>query len=161
MPTHREIASAMIVALRKRPCRHPKARGVRVSVFIEGERQSRHRKIASKVLGRRLLRGEQVHHRDGNQYNNDPRNLAVMPSGSAHARLHSEQRRVGYRIHVASVEEVALIEAVPLCLWHGVHCRLVCYGPQVARCEALRAAANDERKGEDEKADHENAAARR
>lgn len=37
-----------------------------------------HRLVAEEKLGRRLRRGEQVHHSDHNPQNNDPDNLEVM-----------------------------------------------------------------------------------
>lgn len=43
-----------------------------------------HRLIAEEKLGRRLQRGEQVHHRDGNKQNNDPANLEVCTAAEHH-----------------------------------------------------------------------------
>ena len=46
-----------------------------------------HRVVAENKLGRALLKGEVVHHIDGNKQNNHPDNLAVMSQG-AHMREH-------------------------------------------------------------------------
>jgi hypothetical protein len=51
-----------------------------------------HRVIAEQIIGRPLKAGEVVHHRDENKYNNDPDNLVVFPSQSAHAKYHYETR---------------------------------------------------------------------
>lgn len=49
-----------------------------------------HRLVAEEKLGRRLRRGEQVHHIDHNQQNNDPANLEVMTT--AWHRFHHRRR---------------------------------------------------------------------
>lgn len=46
-----------------------------------------HTVIAEWKLGRKLLPGEVVHHKDRNKLNNDPNNLEVM-TASEHAKLH-------------------------------------------------------------------------
>jgi len=46
-----------------------------------------HRVIAERMLGRSLMRGEVVHHKDGNHRNNDPSNLEVITQGE-HMRKH-------------------------------------------------------------------------
>lgn len=51
-----------------------------------------HRVIAEQLIGRSLKPGEVVHHRDENKYNNNPDNLVVFPSQSAHAKYHNEMR---------------------------------------------------------------------
>lgn len=52
-----------------------------------------HRIVAAEMLGRDLLPGEVVHHIDGDKHNNDPSNLAVLPSQAEHARVHAEAVR--------------------------------------------------------------------
>lgn len=47
-----------------------------------------HRRIAEKMLGRPLKKGEIVHHEDENKRNNDPSNLRVFASQADHARYH-------------------------------------------------------------------------
>jgi hypothetical protein len=51
-----------------------------------------HRKVAADMLGRPLLRTEEVHHIDGNKENNSPANLIVVPKGK-HQRMHAEVMR--------------------------------------------------------------------
>lgn len=46
-----------------------------------------HRVIAEQMIGRPLVKGEIVHHIDGNKHNNDPSNLQVMTQ-SEHMKLH-------------------------------------------------------------------------
>lgn len=52
-----------------------------------------HRTVAEEKLGRPLLPGEIVHHRDENKRNNDPSNLEVLPSQSEHASLHFKGKK--------------------------------------------------------------------
>ena len=47
-----------------------------------------HRKVAEEKIGRKLKSGEEVHHIDGNHFNNDPDNLIVL-SKSDHAKIHA------------------------------------------------------------------------
>lgn len=46
-----------------------------------------HRIVAEQILGRPLIKGEIVHHIDGNKRNNDPSNLKIMTQ-SEHCKLH-------------------------------------------------------------------------
>lgn len=58
-----------------------------------GKKVLAHRLVASQMLGRPLLPGEVVHHRDGNTRNNVPENLLILPSQAAHAHLEHILRR--------------------------------------------------------------------
>lgn len=50
--------------------------------------QYEHILVAENMLGRLLLDGEIVHHKDGDGSNNDPSNLEVYTSQAEHASLH-------------------------------------------------------------------------
>jgi len=52
--------------------------------------------IAEWLYGRRMKKGEHVHHIDGNKLNNHPENLAIL-NHSDHAKLHTEDRENGKR----------------------------------------------------------------
>lgn len=49
-----------------------------------------HRVVAEKILGRKLRKGEVVHHVDGNYRNNHPDNLMVFKSQKEHAAWHAK-----------------------------------------------------------------------
>ena len=50
--------------------------------------QDEHRKIAERILGRKLPTRVQVHHVDGNGKNNDHSNLVICPDQAYHRLLH-------------------------------------------------------------------------
>lgn len=58
-----------------------------------GRKRRTHRVIAEQVLGRPLLQGEVVHHRDGDQHNNSPENLVVLSSQRQHASIEYHLRQ--------------------------------------------------------------------
>lgn len=47
-----------------------------------------HRVVAEEILGRRLKKGEVVHHIDENIMNNSPENIIIFASQADHARHH-------------------------------------------------------------------------
>lgn len=57
-----------------------------------------HRVVMSRKIGRTLLSGEIVHHRDGNKKNNSPENLELLDNqfshGVAHRKPHSKATRL-------------------------------------------------------------------
>lgn len=61
----------------------------------DGNYHLQHRLIMEKILGRRLLPTEDVHHIDKNPRNNDPSNLIVLPEREHHL-LHLEERKTMY-----------------------------------------------------------------
>lgn len=58
---------------------------------------------AEKVLGRRLRKGEHVHHIDGNKLNNNNSNLLIC-SNSYHQSLHHEMSRLYMKEHFTQRE---------------------------------------------------------
>lgn len=63
-----------------------------VRISINGIRQLEHIVIAEKAIGRKLKKGEEVHHVDGNGTNNSNNNLVVCPNHAYHFLLHIRQR---------------------------------------------------------------------
>lgn len=48
-----------------------------VRIVVNGKFVSEHRHVMEQVLGRKLVKGESVHHVDGDRTNNDPDNLEL------------------------------------------------------------------------------------
>ena len=60
-------------------------------VSIKGIKYYEHRLIMEELIGRKLKKNEQIHHKDGDRSNNDPENLELI-STKEHLRLESEKR---------------------------------------------------------------------
>ena len=60
----------------------------RADVYIKKDGAHVHRTVAEALLGRKMNRGEVVHHEDQDRHNNSPGNLIVFPSQAMHARHH-------------------------------------------------------------------------
>lgn len=56
---------------------------------VGGRPVLRHVAIAERALGRRLPRGADVHHADGDRSNDAPSNLVICPSRAYHMLLHT------------------------------------------------------------------------
>lgn len=60
------------------------------TIKVEGRTVLLHRHVVEQQLGRKLLRSEQVHHRNGDRYDNRPENLEVLDA-AAHQALHKQK----------------------------------------------------------------------
>lgn len=65
-------------------------RGTGTKTYVKENGRHQHRVVAELKLGRPLVRGEIVHHIDGNKKNNTPENLMVMTQAD-HMRLHHKE----------------------------------------------------------------------
>ncbi len=77
---------------------HARSQG---KAYLKTQGRHTHRVLMEQILGRPLVRGEIVHHIDGNKLNNDPSNLQLLASQADHARLHAycAKRRVNLNGH--------------------------------------------------------------
>jgi hypothetical protein len=57
---------------------------------VDGQTIKQHRAVMERVLGRKLLPSEDVHHINGKKYDNRPENLRVMPRQEHRALLMKE-----------------------------------------------------------------------
>jgi hypothetical protein len=63
-------------------------RGLGVKGYVKFHGRHEHRIVMEKVLGRKLKKGEVVHHIDRNKKNNDPSNLQLFASQREHIKAH-------------------------------------------------------------------------
>jgi hypothetical protein len=64
--------------------------------YIKDKNRHLHRTIAEYKIGRKLEKGEIVHHIDGNKFNNSPENLEVITQ-SEHINKHRESLLKGIK----------------------------------------------------------------
>lgn len=66
--------------------------------------QPLHRLVAQKMLGRKLKKGEVVHHKDGSKTNNKKENLSVM-SNSQHRLAHYSLEKIALTLYKMGLVE--------------------------------------------------------
>jgi hypothetical protein len=62
--------------------------------YLKENTRAIHIQVAEAKLGRALLPGEIVHHKDENKKNNHPDNLEVYPSQSEHMKEHHRMKKL-------------------------------------------------------------------
>ncbi len=61
--------------------------------------EKEHRVVMMEFLQRTLVKGETVHHIDGNKLNNDIENLFLLDSENNHRQVHNSLQEVGYFLY--------------------------------------------------------------
>ncbi len=71
-----------------------------------GSYSKEHRVVMEQYLGRKLKKGETIHHIDGNKLNNNINNLALFNTDGEHHRLaHTSLQNIGYQLYIAGFIE--------------------------------------------------------
>ncbi len=78
--------------------------------YLDGKQHFQHRLVMERYLGRPLDRHEVVHHANGNQSNNRIENLELLPTQSAHNKLHMTSERAR-AMQILSVKARAALKA--------------------------------------------------
>lgn len=56
--------------------------------YVKRNGMHEHRVVAESMLGRKLRKGEIVHHKNGKRYDNRPSNIVILKSQSEHCKVH-------------------------------------------------------------------------
>lgn len=73
-----------------------KKNGLYRKILVDGKYVLEHRYVMEQSLGRKLVKGEEVHHINGNKQNNDISNLILL-SKSEHSKLHNNSPSIRYK----------------------------------------------------------------
>ena len=68
-----------------------KFRGTGTKTYVKELGRHQHRVVMERIIGRKLKKGEVVHHIDGNKKNNDSSNLQLFKSQSEHVSHHLKE----------------------------------------------------------------------
>lgn len=68
-----------------------KTRGTGIKGYIKEYGKHQHRVVMERIIGRKLKKGEIVHHIDRNKKNNDPSNLILCKNQSEHIKIHLKE----------------------------------------------------------------------
>lgn len=74
-------------------------RGTGTKGYIKENQRNQHCVVMERMLGRKLKKGEVVHHKDENKKNNKPSNLQLFKNQAEHARHHmlkAKRNKKGY-----------------------------------------------------------------
>lgn len=79
-----------------------------VLITVNGRRLLEHRYVMEQHIGRKLLRSEIVHHKDGNKIHNSIDNLELVESLGLHNKMHAEVFRSDTHKECARCHEIKL-----------------------------------------------------